>query len=47
MKGADRLIHPDAIWYYVLELILLAVFMPLLYEGLGRIPVVKRLFFGK
>lgn len=45
--GIDRLLHPGAVWYYILEMILLAVFMPVLYEILSRIPVVRRLFFGK
>lgn len=45
--GIDRLLHPHAVWYYVLELILLAVFLPPVYGVLSRIPVVKRLFFGK
>lgn len=45
--GIDRLFHPAAIWYYVLEPVLLAVSMPVLYEILSRIPVVKRLLFGK
>ena len=45
--GIDRLLHPGAIWYYVLEAVLLVLTMPPLYEALSRIPVVKRLFFGK
>lgn len=45
--GIDRLLHPDAIWYYVLEAVLLVLTMPPLYEALSRIPVIKRLFFGK
>jgi len=45
--GIDRLLHPAAIWYYVLEIVLVAVCLPVLYEALSRIPVVKRLFFGK
>ena len=44
--GIDILIHPAAIWYYVLEIILLPLIMPVLYEILSRIPVIKRLFFG-
>ncbi len=43
----DRLFHPGAVWYYVLEFVLLAVSLPISYEALSRIPVVKRLFFGK
>lgn len=45
--GIDRLLHPGAVWYYVLELLLLTLVMPPLYELLSRIPVVKRLLFGK
>lgn len=44
--GIDKLLHPAAIWYYVLVALLLALTMPPIYEALSRIPVVKRLFFG-
>lgn len=44
--GIDRLLHPASIVYYLLEVVLLAVLMPLLYELLSRIPVVRRLLFG-
>ena len=45
--GIDVLIHPAAIWYYVLEFVLLVLVMPALYEMLSRISVVRGLFYGK
>lgn len=44
--GIDVLLHPAAVWYYVLEFVLLVLVMPVLYEILSRIPGLRRLFFG-
>ncbi|MCM1064585.1 MAG: acyltransferase [Eubacterium sp.] len=45
--GIDMLLHPAPIWYYLLEAILLPLLMIPLYEALSRVPVVKRLLFGR
>ena len=45
--GIDVLLHPKTIWYYVLEIILLSISMPLLYEILSRIPAIKKLLLAK
>lgn len=33
--------------FYLIPAVVAAVLLPLLYEGLSRVPVVKRLLFGK
>ena len=45
--GMDRLFHPAAVWYYVLEPVVCFLCLPLLYEVFSRIPVLRVLLFGK